>query len=469
MKQLIYNNFNKEEYDKLLEIMNCVKVGIYITNGNGDTLLVNDESCKTGGMAREDVTGRNMRELEEIGFIKESVTLKTLRSGREESMIQDLGDGGQVYVTGVPFYREGRIEYVVCTERDITEMVELKEILKEKEQKEKRYEKEIEYLRNGGVNKQSDILTVNHSMKLLAEKALRVAKLDTTILLTGESGTGKEIFANLIYKNSTRLGETFLKINCAAIPENLLESELFGYEKGAFTGADKEGKMGIFELADKGTLFLDEIGELSIQMQSKLLRAIQEQEIMRVGGKKPIRVDVRIIAATNRDLKEEIEKGNFRKDLYYRLNIMPLEILPLRERKGDIGLLAKVFVGKFSRKYEVKKKITEDAITALQKHSWPGNVRELENIIERLVISFDSAEITRYQVNKLLNSEDDAGDRVEISEGATLEEMMEAYEKKVLAAMLGKHKKAADVCRALNVNKSTLSRRLDKYGLKEGL
>lgn len=467
---IVLNNYNvlfKDHYEELFELINCIKVGIYITDGKGNTILLNDESCKTGGLTREEVMGKNMRELEEMGFVKESISLKTLFSGQEENIIQDLGDGGQVFVTGCPFYRNGKIEFIVCTERDITEMAILKEILHEKEVKEQKYETEIEYLRNRNLKMLGDIITDDQNMRNIVDKALRVAKHDATILLTGESGTGKEIFANMIYENSSRVGMPFVKINCAAIPENLLESEFFGYEKGAFTGADKNGKMGFFELADGGTLFLDEIGELPIHMQSKILRALQEKEVIRIGGQKLIPVNVRIIAATNINLKQSIEKGMFREDLYYRLNVMPLAIPALRERKNDIEKLTYHFIKKYSTIYKTKKIITNDALNTLKQHTWPGNVRELENIIERIFITFDGEEITKFQVNRLIFGEADNLKKIKIIKDLTYKQMMEEYECQLLKEMIEKYQKASIVSKELKINKSTLSRRLAKYKIRE--
>jgi len=215
------------------------------------------------------------------------------------------------------------------------------------------------------------------------------------VLITGESGTGKELVAKALHEQSSRKGEPFIKINCAAIPKNLMESELFGYEKGAFTGATSS-KQGRFELANEGTLFLDEIGEIPVEMQVKLLRAIQESEFERVGGLKTIKVDVRLITATNRDLEAEIKNGNFREDLYYRLNVVPLQIPPLRKRTGDIPLLVKHIIKKFNER--LKKNISgiaDDALAALETHSWPGNIRELENVLERTILFCKGERIER--------------------------------------------------------------------------
>jgi two-component system, NtrC family, response regulator AtoC len=222
-----------------------------------------------------------------------------------------------------------------------------------------------------------------HSVFAVIEK---VADTPSTVLITGESGTGKELVAKALHEQSSRKNEPFIKINCAAIPKTLMESELFGYEKGAFTGATSS-KPGRFELADSGTLFLDEIGEIPVEMQVKLLRAIQESEFERVGGLKTIKVDVRLVTATNRDLEAEIQRGNFREDLYYRLNVVPLQIPPLRKRIGDIPLLVAHIIKKFNER--LKKSITgiaDDALATLETHAWPGNIRELENVLERTIL-----------------------------------------------------------------------------------
>jgi len=456
----------KENSSMLNNVLNCVKVGIYITDGEGNTIFLNDESCKTGGLDRDGVLGRNMRELAAIGYVQESATLKVLNSGQEENFVQNLGDGGEIFITGTPFYSEGKIKLVVCTERDVTEAMTLRALLKEKEEIAEKYETEIEYLKRHNIVMNGDIISKSHKMKAVADEALKVAALDTTVLLTGESGTGKELFANLIYEKSRRAGGPFIKVNCAAIPENLMETEFFGYEKGAFTGAEAGGKIGFFELAHGGTLFLDEIGDLPIHMQSKMLRAIQEKEIIRVGGMEAIPVDIRIIAATNVDLWKAVSEGKFRRDLYYRLNVIPICIPPLRERMDDIGELAIYFTGKYSKEYKIEKEIEQDAIEALMDYNWPGNVRELKNVIERLVVSFKGNKIKKFQIYQLLHGGIRATEAFHTGSGMTLKELMDNFEKQVLETMMEEHKKAAKVARILDVNKSTLSRRLQKYGIE---
>ena len=461
----MYKKFINVNYEKLLDILNCLQVGVYITDSEGNTLFLNDESCKTGGLMRDEVLGKNMRELKKCGFVEESVSLRVLDSGQKEEIIQNLGDGDKVYVTGMPLYTGDNIDVVVCTERNITETLTLKELLAEKDKERDKIKEEVEYLKRRDITMWGNMIAEDEESKQLAEKAIRVAKLDATVLLTGESGTGKEVYANFIYQNSSRVGKPFVKVNCAAIPENLMESELFGYEKGAFTGADRNGKMGLFEMANHGTLFLDEIGDLPIHMQSKLLRAIQEREIMRVGGDRAISVDIRLIAATNQDLKAAVAKGTFRGDLYYRLNVMPIELAPLKGRKKDIKALANYFVKAFNKDYKLNKTISDEAIKVLQKFDWPGNIRELENIMERIMISFDGEVITKSQVERVIGIPADSDVDLSQIEGKSMTELLEDYEKLILKSMLSEHKKASEVGRLLKMNKSTLSRRISKYGL----
>ena len=463
----MYKKFIRDNYNQIMSIINCLKVGVYITDDKGNTLLLNDESCKTGGLTREEILGKNMRELEDMGFVENSVALRTLKSGKEEELIQYLGDGDKVYVTGTPLYKDGKIELVVCTERDITETLTLKEILREKDKDNTKIKTEIEYLKRQNIVMWGNMIAEDTETKKLAEKAMRIAKLDTTVLLTGESGTGKEVYANFIYQNSNRTGKPFIKVNCAAIPENLIESELFGYEPGAFTGADKNGKIGLFEMANQGTLFLDEISEVPIHLQSKLLRAIQEKEIMHVGGDRTIPIDIRLITATNIDLKKALEEGTFRGDLYYRLNVLPIELSPLKDRKKDIRALTLYFVDQFNTIYRLNKKIAEDAIEILQRFDWPGNIRELENIIERIMISFDGEIITKFQVERAIGvPQESTVSQATSIEGKSMAELLEEYERYILEISMAQNKKAADVARNLRMNKSTLSRRLKKYGVE---
>lgn len=455
----------RDHYQEVMELLDCIKVGVYIGDGNGKTLFLNKESEKTGGMTRDELIGKTMQELIEIGYVTESSILKAIKSNKEESIIQELGEGGQLYITGVPLIRNGKVDLVVCTERDITETINLKELLREKGEIAEQYETELEYFRKRSMDSTDKMIYGSAEMKKIIEKVHRIARLETTVLLTGESGTGKELIASMIFQNSNRCEKPFFKINCAAIPENLLESEFFGYEKGAFTGANDNGKKGIFELSHGGTLFLDEIGDLPIHMQSKLLRVLQEKEIMRIGGKASIPIDVRVIAATNMNLRNAMDYGKFRKDLYYRINIIPIDVPPLRSRREDILPLTLYFIEKFNKQYKMAKSISHGVLEILENYEWPGNIRELSNVIERIMVGYDGARITKFQVQQQLVS-GDAGEAKDHEYTGSLEEIMCRLEKKVLLTLMEKYEKASDVARVLNVNKSTISRKLRKYNIK---
>lgn len=457
--------FINENYDELLEILNCINVGIYITDQTGKTLLVNDESVKTGGLGRNELIGKNMVELVKEGYVTESASLKAIASKTEESIVQQLREDGQVYITGIPLIRKNELELVVCTERDITETMRLKEILEEKDKINKKYERELEYLRKQSLPADQGLIYRSQSMRNLVEMAMRIARWETTVLITGESGTGKEMMASFIYRNSHRNEKPFIKINCSAIPENLVESEFFGYEKGAFTGASSDGKSGLFELANEGTLFLDEIGELSPSMQSKLLRVIQEREIMRVGGTQTTPVDVRIIAATNVNLRKAIAEGKFREDLYYRLNIIPIEIPSLRSRKEDIPPLVMDFIKQFNGKYAQKKRIQKDAVQVLMEYEWPGNIRELKNITERIMLTSDGEEITAAQIRKQLYHDLTSSCAPRVDDSLSLHEQMDRFEKNLLETVLSQSKSAYEASKVLKVNRATISKKIKKFGI----
>ena len=326
--------------------------------------------------------------------------------------------------------------------------------------------------------------TEMHSIFAVIEK---VADTPSTVLITGESGTGKELVAKALHEQSSRKTQPFIKINCAAIPKTLMESELFGYEKGAFTGATSS-KPGRFELADGGTLFLDEIGEIPVEMQVKLLRAIQESEFERVGGLKTIKVDVRLITATNRDLEHEIARGNFREDLFYRLNVVPLMIPPLRKRIGDIPLLVSHIIKKFNER--LRKSITgvsDDALAALESHSWPGNIRELENVLERTILFCKGDRIERNDLQLVPMPvatppappaaepvappvEDDDEDHAEIS--GSLKEVVRAETARVERELIVKALdetggNVTQAARLLKISRKSLQMKMKEFGLRD--
>lgn len=318
----------------------------------------------------------------------------------------------------------------------------------------------------------SKMIIEDSKMVEVLKMANKVSKVNTTVLVHGETGVGKEGIAKYIHYNSLRKEESFVAINCGAIPKNLIESELFGYEAGAFTGANKQGKIGLFELADKGTIFLDEVGELSQEVQVKLLRVIQEKEIERVGGLKPIKVDVRIIAATNRDLKAMIEENLFREDLYYRLSVFPISIPSLRERKDDIIPLTKFFTDEINKMYGIKSSFSEDALMALKGYSWPGNIRELKNIVERSLVMSDSKVITEKDLPEVI-SKNTQIDEIEFSisnlsiKGYSLKDIIQKIEEEIIEDSMRRYGNIRMAAKALGVNPSTIVRKRQKFN-KEG-
>jgi len=307
-------------------------------------------------------------------------------------------------------------------------------------------------------------------MRDLVKMTIRVAKVESTVLIQGESGVGKELIADVIHANSNRNNGPLIKINCGAIPENLLESEFFGYEPGAFSGASRKGKVGLFELATGGILFLDEIGDMPLSLQVKLLRVLQDKEITRVGGIKPIKVDIRILTGTNRNLNEMINNRMFRQDLYYRLNVVPIHVPSLRERREDIPVLTSYFLDYFNRKYyanEVDKKLDTEVIACFMKHDWPGNVRELENLIERLVVTTAHDHIVVEDLPMWLDSinHEPSGYQPNIS----LRSAVEETERKLLQYAFARYNSTYEVARVLEINQSTVVRKAAKYGITRSL
>jgi formate hydrogenlyase transcriptional activator len=315
----------------------------------------------------------------------------------------------------------------------------------------------------------SSIIGESTTLKNILSKVNQVAKLNTTVLILGETGTGKELVARYVHKLSSRSSNTFVKLNCAALPSTLVESELFGYEKGAFTGAN-QNKPGMFEIANGGTIFLDEIGEVPIEVQAKLLRVLQDSEFFRVGGSKPIKVNVRVIAATNRNLEQEIEFGGFRSDLFYRLNIFPITVPPLRERREDIKPLVDHFVEKYQRRLGIKIKLIPDKVyKTLQRHSWPGNIRELEGVIERSIIMSQEGilDLTDWAGSGVIMPEQDAPVEAEPSDGNTaLDEMEKQHILQVLKRVNWKVSGKNGAAEILKLNHNTLRSKMIKYGIK---
>lgn len=442
--------------------------GLWICDGQGYILRVNPASEKLTELKAEDVIGRNMTELVEEGIIDKSVTLEVLKTKEKTSIIQKTGKGKKLFLTGSPvFDQNGELFRVVVNERDITDITKLQQKLEEKSQLTARYKRDLLEQQIYETESRRIIGNSANFMNIL-QKAVKLGEVDSTVLILGESGTGKGVMADLIHKYSSRADHPMIKINCGSIPDSLVESELFGYEKGAFTGAGQKGKPGKFEIADKGIIFLDEIAELPLASQVKLLKFLEDGVITRVGSTKNKQVDVRIIAATNQDLKKMIESRHFRDDLYYRLNVVPLKIPPLRDRKECIIPLINHYIGKFCKKYKKKPLIfSSDVLDALSGYSYPGNVREMINICERLVVMSQAGAISFKDLPGSVRKSSFPGIRSmdNWAPGKTLKTMVEQYEKNILTLVLKKSRTQSNAAKELGLNQSTIARKLKKYGL----
>ena len=372
---------NNLDYQGLLEaVFLATQDAISVVNEDGEHILINPAYTKLTGLEYDEVIGKNaLFDIEE----GESLHMKVLMSKKpvENTKLKIRPSGKTVVAQAAPIIVNGVMKGSVAILHDMSSIKDLTDKLNKAEQK----LRELSYK-----YKPEDIIGESTALNEVRKMIEKAAKVPATVLLRGESGTGKELFANSIHAQSRRANNNFVRVNCAALSDSLLESELFGYEEGSFTGALKGGKKGLFEEADKGTIFLDEISEISMNTQAKLLRVLQEKEIMRVGSNHPIVVDVRVIAATNADLTKLVGEGKFREDLFYRLNILPIMLPPLRDRKDDIPLLIKNFIVKFNNEYGRHiLSISDDALYILINYEWPGNVRELENIIGRSIINMN--------------------------------------------------------------------------------
>lgn len=476
---------NRIEFQAINDILNTIihssLDGIMITDGEGVILRVNRAEEGILGYTAQELVGKNVRLLVDLGIIIRSVTEEALSTQKPATTKQTAASGSDYIAIATPiFNQDGRIYRVVTLVRDISEIVELQEALDDNralalesasDQAIKRSRKMLE---NGIVSKSPAMLKV-------VDLALKVAQFAATVLILGESGVGKELIAKLIHNTSERVKSgQFIKVNCGAIPRELLESEFFGYEPGAFTGAKKEGKPGYFELAHQGTLFLDEIGELPLELQVKLLRVIQERELVRLGDTRARKIDVRIIAATNRELEQMVSNGTFREDLFYRLNVLPLQIPPLRSRPEDIPALLTAFLENYSRKYGTGKMFSGDSMTMLCRYSWPGNVRELENVVERLVITADEPIILPHhlplQIYQVEEPDVKSRQTEQYSESTfvyepgtemrTLQEVIDEVEKDMINKALQIYGSTYRAAKVLGVSQSTIVRKAKKYHQK---
>ncbi len=455
----------KETNRELSTIFENSYDGIYITNPAGITLKTNTAIERITGIPKEYYVGKSVDSLIERGILQTSVTHKVLENKKTVTLNQLNYAGKDTMMTGNPvFNEEGEIEKIVTNIRDLTELNELHKELRKMKDLNKKYKQELKKLKSLRSKSDSNIVFASEKMKEIFEIIHRIVNVDVTVLILGETGVGKDVIAKEIYRQSERSqkGE-FVKINCGAIPPHLLESELFGYEAGAFTGANQKGKQGLFQLAHNGVIFLDEIGELPSELQVKLLRILQENEIQRIGATKPEKVDVRVLAATNRNLKEMVNEGKFRADLFYRLNVIPIEIPPLRERRDDILPLVQFYIAKSNKKYNLNKEFNHELNEFFYYYSWRGNVRELSNIIERLVLTTRNDVITCEDLPIEYQKQEEH--TLPITDKITLKDAVEMTERNMLDNACKTYRSTYEVAKALGTSQATVVRKLKKYGL----
>ncbi len=449
----------KKEINELDAIIETSFDGIYLTDRNGVTLKTNAAIERITGIPKSYYIGKNINQLIQRGILAESVTVQVMERKHPVSMVQTNNQGKETVMTGSPIFNEkGEVDKIVTNIRDLSELNHLNEVLNRAKQLEQKKNK----------RKESGALPVplqikNQKMKAIYEMIERLASFDPTILILGETGVGKDRLVQHIYETGLRSEKgRLIKINCGAIPKDLIESELFGYDRGSFSGASRSGKPGLFELANQGLLFLDEIGEMPLDLQVRLLHVIQEKAFMRVGGTKPIKIDVQIIAATNKDLKKMVESGRFREDLYYRLNVVPIWIPPLRDRREDLKELAFEFLREYSMKYAVSKTFGNGVIERMVVYHWPGNVRELSNVVERLVLTVPTDEIQAKDLPIELFEQS----TLQPSTHESLKELVEKREKEILIEAIQTHPTTYKLADYLKTSQATIVRKLKKYELK---
>jgi PAS domain S-box-containing protein len=434
--------------------------GIFITDGKGVVLRLNKAYERITGIKAKEIIGKDMQTLVKEKYYDQSVTLLVMEKLCSVTINQIVKGNHKILVTGNPIFdKNHQLHRVVTNVRDVTDLVTLQDQLIKTQEQTLKYQAELSHLRSMQI-KDTEMVFCSKAVNKVVELAIKVADVDSTVLITGESGTGKELIAKLIHRQGKGMAKPFIRINCGAIPEQLLESELFGYEGGAFTGAKREGKPGLFELAHNGTMFLDEIGELPLALQVKLLRAIQDREIVRVGGTKTTPVNVRIIAATNRDLAKMVQGGTFREDLFYRLMVIPIHLPSLRDRKEDIPLLVMHFVENFNKHFGYHKVISPEVIDKLASYSWPGNVRELENVIERMMVTANDDELKVGLLPEVIYKKVYLPKR-----GTPLKQAVEQTEAYLLAETYKDNPSWKKVAAILGVDRTTALRKATRYGL----
>ena len=438
-------------------------MGLVYIDLNEKVLLINQTYCEILGIKKEDATGRHIYEITPHSRLPE--VLRT-----EETHLADLwrANGHDMIITRTPIYDNGKLIGALGRSLflDLSAAKILVNKLNQLEDQLEVYREEVKKIHTAKYFLH-DLVGSSASMQEIKRIARQVSKSVSSVLIQGETGTGKELLANAIHNGSARSGQPFIRVNCASLSPFILESELFGYEEGAFTGAKKGGKPGRFELANRGTIFLDEVGDIPLEMQTKLLTFLQEREFERVGGTRTIRVDVRIIAATNLDLEKAIAEGRFRRDLYYRLNVVSINIPSLRRRLEDLPELNQFFLKKLNQKLGTRiNTISKEALRMLQDHEWPGNVREMENLMERAIMAADMREETRLEIHHFPSLTRSLRPETVPDSEVTLSEVRGDIEKRIILECLVKNNQdKTATAKELGIHLSALYRKLNKYGI----
>ena len=444
--------------------------GTWLCDGNGIVLKMNKAAERLNGISADEIVGKSIWYLMEKGFVERSVTGEVLKTRKRVNMIQHLKSSGKdLLVTATPvFDQDGEIFRVVVNEKDISGLNQLRKELERSRMVTEGFKNELSELSMLELNRHH-MVAESEDMKQVLRIALKLANIGVSdILILGESGVGKGLLAKFIHKNSARNHKPFIQINCAALPETLLEAELFGYEKGAFTGARDRGKVGLIELAQEGTLFLDEIGDMPISIQTKLLNYLDDRMVRPLGGIQEKHIDSTIITATNRDLPGLIKQNRFREDFYFRLKTFTVTIPPLRERTNDILTLVNFYLTKFNKKFKQSRRMSPQIISAVQKYNFPGNVRELSGIIKQAVVMSDSNLIDAFVLSALdgagkRNSNADQNNACNIK--SRLVEQVREFEKEILEKAVSKCNSTRDMAKFLGINQSTVVRKLKKFAL----
>jgi PAS domain S-box-containing protein len=460
--------FHKGLNKELETIIDSSSDGIWVCDGQGIIVRINKAAQKLNMLQAEDYIGKHISELRKSKMVDRIVTLEVLQTKRSVSALQfNRKTNLHILISGTPaFDADGNISLVVTTERDVTELRALTDKLHNAHLTVERFKEEIAELSMMDLREQ-EIVAQSEAMRKVLQIALKLGNINAShILILGESGVGKGLLSKFIHQNSKCRKMSFVQINCAALPEGLLEAELFGYEKGAFTGAHDNGKVGLFEIADGGTLFLDEIGDLPLTIQAKLLKYLDDHEIMRLGGVRSTKVDCTIVAATNRNLEKRIAEKKFRQDLFYRLNTFTIRIPSLRERPEDIFELVCHFLEKFNKQYGQAKWISSEAMEQIQGYPFPGNVRELMSFIKNVVVFGESEALSKMIKQKLKLSKLSKVMPLESPyHGAGLQEQLLSVEKRILKEAVLECKNTYKMAEKLGVSQATAFRKLKKHGI----